>query len=200
MIDNMRTAAELIRTGTAQAHAGTERTLIRHIKYIRTPKEYANLLYCMYGYYAPVEERLEPLTGASVPNGRQRRKASRLLDDLQAMSFPPPQHIAAGLPVFSNAIEALGCLYVLEGSTLGGMIIKKMISGQCNAIPVNAFSFFSGYGDDNSAMWQSFLAAFNSAVTTETDIRQALAAANACFAGLEEWITAFYASFSGGLQ
>jgi heme oxygenase len=200
MTENMSTAAELVKKATAQAHASTEKVLIRYVKNIRTPQDYASLLYCMYGYYAPMEERLEPLTGDFISDSRHRRKASRLLDDLHALAFPAPLHIAHSLPAFNTPAEALGCQYVLEGSTLGGVIIKKMIIGQCNAIPGTAYAFFSGYGDDNRSMWLSFLNRFNAAVTTETDIRMAVAAANACFARLEEWISTFYTSFKGGLQ
>jgi heme oxygenase len=89
---------------------------------------------------------------------------------------------------------------VLEGSTLGGAVIKKMISGRCPAIPETAFTFFSGYGEHNRDMWLLFLNSFNTAITTDTDTRLAIDAANACFTGLEEWINTFYALLNGGLQ
>jgi len=50
----------------------------------------------------------------------------------------------------------LGALYVIEGSTLGGTIISKMIKQQL-AIPDNkGLSFFNGYGSETEKMWQDF--------------------------------------------
>lgn len=200
MTHETATTAELIKQATAHAHASTEKALIQHIKRIRTPQNYASLLYCMYGFFSPMEARIESLTATLIPDARQRRKASRIREDLQALGFPAPQHIAAGLPILNSAAEALACQYVLEGSTLGGAVIKKMISGQCPALPETAFSFFSGYGEHNRDMWLLFLNSFNAALTTATDTRLAIDAANACFTGLEEWIVTFYTLPSGGLQ
>ena len=200
MTNKTATIAELVKQSTATAHASTEKALIQHIKNMRTAQEYASLLYCMYGYFAPMETRIEALSGTLITDTVQRRKAARILADLQALGFPAPQHIALQLPVLHHTAQALACQYVLEGSTLGGAVIKKMISAQCPALPETAFSFFSGYGEHNRTMWLLFLDSFNTALTTATDTRLAIDAANACFSGLEEWINTFYTLLKGGLQ
>lgn len=200
MTNETATTAALVKQATASAHASTEKALIKHIKNISNAQDYASLLYCMYGYFAPMEARIEALSITPVPDAAKRRKASRILKDLAALGCPAPQHTATKLPVLHNTVEALACLYVLEGSTLGGAVIKKMISGQCPAIPETAFSFFSGYGEHNRDMWLLFLHSLNTAITTDTDTRWAIDAANACFTGLEEWINTFYALLNGGLQ
>ena len=200
MTNKTATSAELIKQATAAAHASTEKALIQHIKSIRTAQHYASLLYCMYGYFAPMEARMEALSSTSIPDTQQRRKASRISADLQTLGFAAPQHIALQLPVLHNTAEALACQYVLEGSTLGGAVIKKMISGQCPGLPETAFSFFSGYGEHNRDMWLLFLNSFNAAITTATDTRLAIDAANDCFTGLKEWIDTFYTLLRGGLQ
>jgi heme oxygenase len=199
MTNKTATTAELIKQATAPAHASTEKALIQHIKSIHNAQGYASLLYCLYGYFAPMEAHIEALSGTSIPDTPQRRKASRILTDLQALGFPAPQHIAL-LPVLHHTAEALACQYVLEGSTLGGAVIKKMISAQCPGLPETAFSFFSGYGEHNKDRWLLFLDSFNAALTTATDTRLAINAANACFTGLEEWIDTFYTLLKGGLQ
>jgi len=147
-----------------------------------------------------METHIAALTGTAIPDTQQRRKADRILADLQALGFPAPRHMVQQLPVIQHTAEALACQYVLEGSTLGGAVIKKMISGQCPAIPETAFSFFSGYGEHNKEMWQQFLTSFNTAVTTDADTRLATAAANACFTALGAWIHTFYTTLNGGLQ
>ena len=167
---------------------------------IHSIADYAALLYCLYGYFAPLEERIAPYLDGLVPDHAQRRKAARLLEDLQTLNYPPPQQLAQELPSPASPAEALACFYVMEGSTLGGAIIKKLVHGQCGAIPEAAFSFFSGYGEHNMAMWQSFTAIFNTTVTTAGDTHLAIAAAKTCFVYLENWINAFYRPSNGGLQ
>jgi heme oxygenase len=89
-------------------------------------------------------------------------------------------------------VEALASFYVLEGSVLGGAVLKRLISTQCPGVPEAAFSFFAGYGEENGAMWRTFLARLNAAMDTGDHKEKAVAAANACFAGLEAWIRTCY--------
>jgi heme oxygenase len=194
------TTAASVKKATAQQHLSTEKALIKHVQSIHSVADYAALLYCLYGYFAPLEERITPYLDSLVPDHTQRRKAAKLLEDLQTLNYPLPQRLAQELPSPAGAAEALACFYVMEGSTLGGAIIKKLVHGQCGAIPETAFSFFSGYGEHNMAMWQSFVAIFNTAITTASDTRLAIAAAHSCFVYLENWINAFYRPSNGGLQ
>lgn len=192
--------AEQIKKATAHSHAGTEKALIKHIKSIHTISGYASLLYCMYGYFAPLEQRFDALVAKLVPDHHQRRKAAKVTGDLRTLGHGPPQHLSEDLPDIHNGIQALACCYVLEGSTLGGTIIRRLISDQCAGIPSQAFSFFSGYGDNSMAMWRSFLANLNASIVTPTDTQLAIDAANSCFIKFGRWIDHYYARYSGGLQ
>ncbi len=49
---------------------------------------------------------------------------------------------------------AFGALYVLEGSTIGGLIIKKMISEKLGS--EEGMSFFEGYGKKTAERWKVF--------------------------------------------
>jgi heme oxygenase len=195
-----QTTAASVKKATAQQHLKTEKALLKHVQSIHSTAGYAALLYCLYGYFAPLEERVTPFLETLVPDHAHRRKAGKLLDDLHTLHYPPPEHFSQELPAPANTVEALACFYVMEGSTLGGVIIKRLISTQCPAIPEQAFSFFSGYGEHNITQWQSFLAVFNTAITTASDTRAAIAAANTCFVHLENWINTFYRLPNGGLQ
>ncbi len=55
----------------------------------------------------------------------------------------------------STETQALGALYVLEGSTLGGKIISKALR-QMLDWPLRGTSYFDPYGSRTGAMWASF--------------------------------------------
>ena len=51
-----------------------------------------------------------------------RRRSDMLLTDLRVLGASDIPHIPLDTPV-AGLFDAIGCLYVLEGSTLGGQII-----------------------------------------------------------------------------
>jgi len=83
--------------------------------------EYASLLGRLYGFHAPFEAAVER-AGPPVPPGRWRR-AHLLRSDMTALGRSEaaikrlPRYAVPG-GVWSPA-RAMGCLYVIEGSTLG---------------------------------------------------------------------------------
>ena len=190
------TAAEVIKQATALAHAATEKALIKHIKNIRTAQQYAQLLGCMYGYFEPLEKQLDNYLVNVVEDYSQRRKADRLLDDIRSLGQPDPKQFADQLPAVTNTTEALACFYVLEGSILGGAVIKKIIGAQAEAIPAEAFSFFSGYQDKTMEVWRAFIQQFNAHILSQEQLQQAVDAANICFEKLGDWINAYYSRVS----
>ncbi len=62
-------------------------------------------------------------------------------------------------PVAENpsVAYALGCMYVMEGSTLGGKVILKHVSKALGIIPEQGGSYFAGYGEETGHYWKSFL-------------------------------------------
>ena len=94
---------------------------------------------------APAPEVPEPQAlEAQIQAARQKLIA----EDLRVLGAPLPT-IAdqAYLPSIPGTAEAIGALYVMEGSTLGGQIIKKMIAKQLGTAEDHATSFFNGYGE-----------------------------------------------------
>ncbi len=61
-----------------------------------------------------------------------------------------------GLDIMQALQQALGCLYVLEGSTLGGQVVTRYLAGVPSMEDVTWFSFFSSYGAEVGPMWQEF--------------------------------------------
>jgi len=178
---------------TKQAHLSLEKKMVGYIKKVNSNKDYEELLRLFYGYYAPLEPLLNAyISDAVIPSYSQRRKSAAILNDINTISSGVDDFKqCTDLPEIKDTIQALGALYVMEGSTMGGTIIAKMLNKQAD-IQDDALNFFNGYGEQNIPMWQSFIAAVNDyAVNDEEKI---VNAANETFAKMERWCDAFYAS------
>jgi heme oxygenase len=142
---------------TGPSHQALEQRMVALIHQIKSGEDYAKFLKLMYGYYAAVEDRIAGFIDNKPPlDFEKRRKADRLLKDIQQFSVPDSMTLCDQLPAVQSYAGALGAMYVLEGSVLGGKIIARMIKGQLETQPAPGFSFFLGYGEETGAMWQAF--------------------------------------------
>ncbi|MDC0710347.1 biliverdin-producing heme oxygenase [Stigmatella sp. ncwal1] len=127
-----------------------------------TPEAYRLHLEALWGLHAPLEERLAERLAGPLPGLRigERRKASLLAADLQALGHDAASLArlprAACLPPLPGVPEALGCCYVLEGSTLGGQVLLRHLSRHFEGTPVGDFAFFRAYGEQTGPMWRAF--------------------------------------------
>ncbi len=90
------------------------------------------------------------------------------------------------LPQLSEPVEALGAMYVLEGSSLGRQVMLTKLAERLNIRPDWAGHFFSGYGKETGAMWRSFVNALNEAGRSPEAARLIETAALASFAAFEK--------------
>jgi heme oxygenase len=83
--------------------------------------------------------------------------------------------------------EALGRLYVLEGSTLGGTFIDRHLAGLSSLGRGVRVRAFSPYGSETGAMWHAFRRTVRRHVTGGGDAARVVAAGRETFAALAEW-------------
>lgn len=125
-------------------------------------QQYLNILRKFYGFFAPLESKINHFTAiySVIPDLGDRRKATALLSDISFISKKETSETEIAdcddLPSVSNISEALGCLYVLEGSTLGGRFIYKNLEESLNLNHVHGAAFFYGYGADTGPKWKNF--------------------------------------------
>ncbi|MBN8788578.1 MAG: biliverdin-producing heme oxygenase [Terrimonas sp.] len=186
--------AAKLKEKTKQAHLSLEKKMVGYIKKVASGKDYEKLLRLFYGYYAPLEPLLNKyINNNIVPAYNQRRKSDTILKDINTISSGAINFRKCGnLPQVNDVIEALGVLYVMEGSTMGGTIIAKMLNKQA-AIPPESLTFFNGYGEDNLPMWQSFIAAVNERAANNEE--KIVKSANDTFSKMEEWCDKFYEEY-----
>lgn len=94
----------------------------------------------------------------------QRKKLSLIEKDLQSLSLEN-QTTSHDLE-FSNDYEALGAMYVIEGSTLGGNVIAKQLS-KTEGFDKVTFNFFGCYQENTGPMWKNFKEVLDTEVTEE---------------------------------
>ncbi len=122
-----------------------------------TLDDYRLSLERLYSFYAAYEEQLS----RSAPKDWQtflvpRRKTDLLRTDLELLGVQPEK-----LPRFelqmnqATVAEAIGSIYVTEGSTLGGQILLKHIRGVLRLPDNGPYRFFLGYGLETGAFWRS---------------------------------------------
>ncbi len=184
--------SEQLKTETAQQHVALERLVIPTIKSIKSFDDYKRLLQLFYGYYQPVETAIDNhINILDLPDYAERRKAILIKQDLESIketAFNLP--LCNDLPTITNMSEALGAMYVLEGSTLGGKFIGKMIAKQLDVNNNDSIQFFSAYGDEVEEKWYSFKNHID-LYTSNADVsKQVISAANDTFLKFKEWIVA----------
>ena len=90
-----------------------------------------------------------------------RRRAHLLRADLMTLGLPCAAIRllpACPLPELRGAAEALGSLYVMEGSTLGGRVIQRNVTLRLGWDGRAGCRYFAGYGAATGPMWRAFLA------------------------------------------
>lgn len=180
--------SEKLKETTKTAHQSVETMLIGNIKTIATKQQYAALLSAFYSYFAAMENAMNGQVDLSLlPDYYQRRKAHSLADDLKQLGAKlPVLATKTDIPTINNHLQALGALYVTEGSTLGGKIIAKMIGRQLSLTDMSGLSFFNSYGEQTYRMWQTFTNAINQPLLPQEEAI-VIQSANATFLQLGQW-------------
>ena len=154
-------------------------------------EDYLRLIKAFWGYYRPFEANLTGILELHgwLPDISMRSKLLLLEADLQALGVVSDSldrlPVCHELPACTDLAAAMGCLYVLEGSTLGGQVISRHLKGVFNLDVENGAAFFTGYGEQTGAMWQTFREVLMAATVDEVAL---INAACETFITLERWL------------
>lgn len=188
------TIMERLRNETKTAHQQLEKATIPFIKKATSEAQYAYLLKMFYGYFKPVEEKIHSLVDSSLLTDiEERRQSAAILEDLKTIGEEDAQlSISEFLPGLTNVPQAIGAMYVLEGSTLGGRFISQMLMKQLNRNAVDGITFFSGYGENTDTKWRNFTQMVNEYAEKFPENKdQIVVAADETFANFGRWVTNF---------
>ena len=156
--------------------------------------DYLQLLRRFSGYYEPLEAQL-----LALPYWRsmdfdyvERYKTPRLKQDLQALGETPRTleqvDRCSHLPALASLEQLLGCLYVIEGATLGGQVITRRLQANLGLAPASGAAFFSGYGAQTGSRWKAFCAMLNANAGEAKSQADIVGSANLTFETLGKWL------------
>lgn len=186
--------SELLKDATKTNHQQLEKIVVKKLKLISNDEEYIQFLQAFYSYFGALEDKIDQLIPTGLEHDFQRRKTERLADDIKIFGGIVPEKVAdTELPEIKNSLQAYGALYVIEGSTLGGRVIAKMLHKQLDTDQQEGFSFFTGYGELTESRWATFKELLNRQPANQNENEQILAAADRTFAKFKSWMEKCYA-------
>ncbi len=185
-----------LRQETATAHQELEDG-VKIQEVLQNAGSYAGLLASFWGFYAAAEAVFEETAELAAMGfqGEARRKSPWILEDLSALGWDEARIESLPLcprdllPQPEDTAGVLGCAYVIEGSTLGGRHISRLLESS-PAIPFTARRFFQGYGPQTGERWKSFemiLESFSRGAD-EAGRARAAEAARQTFEGIGRWL------------
>ncbi|MFD2920411.1 biliverdin-producing heme oxygenase [Terrimonas rubra] len=158
-----------LKTATQSLHDRVEEKM--NAKKIFTPfytvEDYKQLIWQNYLFFSHFEEAVfnsfsPPLrTALQLP---LRKKLPYLVADLEVLGLT-----ASGTASYTDTCSeatAMGILYVMEGSTLGGNVIKKRLTS-LPAFTDIYFNFFGCYQENTGPFWTQFKEVLDTRFTTD---------------------------------
>lgn len=181
-----------LRQETAESHQKLEHNPLS--KALLNPsvsvKDYQSYLAALFGVTIACEDQVFPAISNVITDLSGRYKSRLIIGDLLATGLSEAEIDA--LPVhrfeFSSIAEALGIMYVLEGSTLGGKILYRHVHEVLGLTPENGASYFWGYGAQTGNLWKSFISSLAQFVDEQEERDEVIASAKNTFTIIDSWL------------
>jgi len=155
------TFLEQLRAKTSDSHTNLEKLPVSMS--ITSPDitnaSYAHYLDLMHDVIKQLEQEIYPVISSIVTDLDSRVKLDLIEKDLAVLD-----HVKTA---FSNPFGdsrklhsvpfAMGIMYVVEGSTLGGRYILKNIESALKLDDTNGALYFAGYGNKTGSTWKNFI-------------------------------------------
>jgi heme oxygenase len=183
----------VLKLSTAEQHQNVE-LLMPFFRADFSLQDYSHTLKAFLGFFEPIEQLLNvaadwPSIGIDFSH---RRRAHFLRDDLRILSLSDSDieclPRCTSLPTVHSLESALGCLYVLQGSTLGGQVIGRELARRFSIDESTGASFFLSHGKRIGEMWKEFCAVVRKQVDSPDRQQLSAKAAKETFSCLENWM------------
>ena len=146
-------AITLLRRATRSRHEHIESVV--DLRRLRDAAHYGRVLQAFHAFHGPwelsVALALPPHLAAWA---RSRSRLAFVRHDLDALGLPPLRRPVPLVRLDSPA-AALGSLYVIEGSALGGQVIARDLAREGMG-PASGAAYFTGWGSRTGSMWRQF--------------------------------------------
>ncbi len=182
-----------LRQGTSRAHRDLEQRLDLTGPTLSVAR-YRRVLQAFHGFYEPLESRLRraAVVVLATPPVELRARAEWLARDLTALGMTSAEIArlprCSQLPEIARAAQLGGCLYVLEGASLGGQVIARALDRLETPLGC-ASEFFTGDGAQTGPRWRAVLAWLEQLGRRDAcSTDEMVEAARATFEGLTHWL------------
>jgi len=166
-------AHEALRSATADCHRKVD--AIYSGARLDDRLSYGNFLLAQAAALLPVEAALDQSGIADlVEDWPERIRGPKLIRDIVELGIARPEPLRR--PTLSGPPEMLGALYVLEGSRLGGKLLRRSVPSD---FPTH---FLAG---ESSGSWASFLMRLDQIIDTDAERSGAIDSARAVFSVFE---------------
>lgn len=182
-----------LRQQTAESHQKLEDNYLS--KAILNPSvtqaDYQKYLAGLYGLTIACEDQVFPVVSLVVPQIEKRYKSGKIIEDLSFTGYSDLK--IDELPYyqykFSTVAEALGIMYVLEGSSLGGRILYKHVNQHLGLDSKKGAAYFWGYGTETGPMWKSFISGVARYAAENKEGQQIIDSAIKTFIITDTWLS-----------
>ena len=159
-------ARTALKAATSDAHDRVDAAFAAHD--LSDAASYGDFLQRHAAALGPLEQALADAgAGALIPDFDEHRRAPLLADDLRLLGLTAPPPLPA--PRFASDEQAIGGLYVLEGSRLGGAVLRR---GVLAGLPR---AFLSA--PQSPGRWAGFVASLDQLLYSRQRLDAAIAAA-----------------------
>lgn len=163
---------------------------------------YASQLVCWHEFVYALELALEDSRCVALRglNAQRTPKSPWLHADLEALKqhlgcLPAPSSSSRRYAsyittlIIEESFELLGHLYVMEGSALGGMVLRKQLAAQLPQLSEDhGLRFYSGHGRATMPIWGEFKAAVDGLYLSPAQQASVIQEANRAFSFIEDII------------
>ena len=191
-LDSTASFIDALRTATGQLHIQLEKRMPFFTPSLDAGL-YLRLLKAYYGFYQPLEHAL--LASALMPSElvpAERIKTPALVGDLNALGLTDADiaglPLCQELPVIDSPGACLGVMYVLEGATLGGQLLRREVQARMGLEEHSGARFLDVYGAATGRRWKAFLNHLAVAPRDLPALEAAARAAQSTFASFEHWL------------
>ncbi len=188
--DRSTSRIQRLRLNTRQAHDMIEAVpcMRRLLEPDYSLNEYRLLLLRLLGYVGPLELRMAQAQHAVFNLACQR--TPKLESDLAAVGmrdFPR----STSSPVFDeldchDESTRAGVVYVFEGATLGGQVIRRALNEHLGQTVANAVTYFDCYDGAHGQVWRRTIQQIEN--TTDLDENRMIDVARFVFGSLSAWL------------
>ncbi|UZD23456.1 biliverdin-producing heme oxygenase [Algoriphagus halophytocola] len=155
--------------------------------------EYLLYLDLMHDVHLAMEQSVFPVLTSEIPDIAQRKKTHLLNNDFRALGFAkikPRAMVDFWEKSYSKSF-AMGMLYVIEGSTLGGKVIFSHVQKNLALDAESGASYFSGYAAQTGLFWKRFIAELTAYEEKSVEGEEIISGANHAFSQIKQHFIAY---------